>query len=380
MNDVPFHEVYIHALIRDEHGEKMSKSKGNVIDPLVMMEKYGTDAFRFTLAVLAAQGRDIKLSESRIESYRNFITKLWNAARFVFLNTGTVSDITHRSLKGLANKWILSRLHRTIENTRKFLDSYEFDRAAQTLYLFTWNEFCDWFIETAKFNLQAQDVTIREETAWTLRFVLEVLLRLLHPFIPFITEELHNLLMPQEEKFVATMAYPTPGDARFFPDAEENMKGVMSVVTSIRNTRSTYNIPPAQKLNVVLREHQPGSFTPEMLELINHLANLESVQIAEANWSPEKGTSRDVTEKAEVYIPLGGIVDFEKEYQRLSKKISKMRERLKQLTEKLQNEAFLKNAPAEVVQKIRTEAVRVKSELEVFTKNLEEIDRMARSS
>ena len=248
MGDVPFRDVYIHALVRDEHGKKMSKSLGNVIDPLMVMDKYGTDAFRFTLAALAAQGRDIRLSENRIEGYRNFMNKLWNAARFTLpycekidsnLDFGSISNFS------LPERWILSRLNRTIDTVRKALENYSFNDAAQSLYEFSWHEFCDWCLEISKIQLADEDPVVSSRAAAVLNHTLDSLLRLLHPFIPFITEEISSKLNSGSGPILRG-EYPTQNDSLIDEKAERDMNFLMSVISAVRNLRAEMNVAPGQ--------------------------------------------------------------------------------------------------------------------------------------
>ncbi len=250
MGDVPFKDVYIHALVRDELGKKMSKSLGNVIDPLEVMDKFGTDAFRFTLAALAAQGRDIRLSESRIEGYRNFMNKIWNAARFAlpYVESLPADAIPDKSTNlPLADRWILSRLNRTVQEVRRSIETYCFNDAAQALYHFTWHEFCDWYIEESKIPLNSGDPARASTTAATLNHVLNSILQLLHPFIPFITEEIASKLNPERSTIIRG-PFPTFDEERIDAEAERQMNVIMGVITSVRNIRSEMNVPPSKIL------------------------------------------------------------------------------------------------------------------------------------
>ncbi len=251
MGEVPFRTVYIHALVRDEKGQKMSKSRGNVIDPVVMIEKYGADALRFTLAALAAQGRDIKLSESRIEGFKHFVNKIWNATRFVLLNLKDYEpvDLSPEALP-LPSRWILSRLQRTIETVRDRLEAYEFDQAALTLYHFFWHEFCDWYVEASKLYLREED-SRRKETQNVLLRVLDASLRLLHPFMPFVTEELWQAL-PGTGEALMVASYPRV-DPRFLsPESEKAMQLLQEVIVAVRNIRADYRLHPTQRIPVVV--------------------------------------------------------------------------------------------------------------------------------
>ena len=285
MKDVPFREVYIHALVRDEQGKKMSKSLGNVIDPLEVMEKFGTDAFRFTLAALAAQGRDIRLSESRIEGYRNFMNKIWNAARFALPYLEGLDDKTipkSSELPNLPDRWILSRLNRVSAEVQEAIETYRFNDAAQALYHFTWHEFCDWYIEQAKIPLTGNNADETRKTALVLRHVLDAIMRLLHPFIPFITEEIASKI-PMNDKTVMRGPFPVFDPARIDSEAEQAMDLLMGLVGSVRNIRAEMNIAPSKTLPVIVF---PSSVKERDLvetnrTMIGSLARISSMDLAD---------------------------------------------------------------------------------------------------
>jgi valyl-tRNA synthetase len=247
MGQVPFRHVYIHALVRDVEGQKMSKSKGNVIDPLDVMEKYGTDALRFTLAAMASPGRDIKLSEERIEGYRNFANKLWNAARFVLMNLEGPRTEAPLADRPITDRWIMSRLHRCIREVNRSLEEYRFDEAANCIYHFIWHEYCDWYIEFTKPTLADQNSHLAAVMRTTLVESFETLLRLLHPFMPFITEEIWQTI-PHAGASIMISEYPTPILTHISGETEEEISVVQSVVSKIRDSRSSQGIPPSQEL------------------------------------------------------------------------------------------------------------------------------------
>jgi len=250
MGQEPFRDVYIHALVRDAEGQKMSKSKGNVIDPLAVMDKYGTDALRFTLAAMASPGRDIKLSEERIEGYRNFANKLWNAARFILMHLEGPRADAPVAERPAADRWILSRLHRCIGEVNASLEAYRFDEAANTVYHFIWHEYCDWYIELAKrgalVNKESQQAAL---TRTTLMESFETLLRLLHPFMPFITEEIWQAI-PHNGESIMVSPYPTQNSALINTVIEQEIESLQNVITTIRDLRSSQGIPSNQKVAV----------------------------------------------------------------------------------------------------------------------------------
>ncbi|HXG04389.1 MAG TPA: class I tRNA ligase family protein, partial [Candidatus Binatia bacterium] len=352
--DVPFRDVYIHALVRDPEGQKMSKSRGNVIDPLVMMDRYGTDAFRFTLVALAAQGRDIRLAEERIEGYRNFANKLWNAARLVLTNLdGYDPGGRRRAAPTLVDRWITSRLGATIAAVRRHLRAYRFNDAASAVYQFLWHEFCDWYLEAAKVSLyRAESPAVRDRTRHTLVTVLEATLRLLHPFMPFITEELWQRLPRPAGGPPSIMVAPYPRAGRRDEVAERQMAVVMEAVTAVRNIRSEMRIAPAVTLGVTVRpapEH--ARLFPEAAPVIEFLARCRLTVAADA--ARPAGSALAVVGSSELYVELAGVVDLAAERARIEKELARLDESIRQLAARLERPDFLERAPAEVVAKER---------------------------
>ncbi len=362
MGDVPFYDVYIHALVRDEKGQKMSKTRGNVIDPVEMMEKYGTDALRFTLAILAAQGRDIRLSEKKIEAYRNFVNKIWNAARFVFMNLEGFrkTGISHESLS-LADRWILSRLNRTVEIANKALKEYEFDRYASSIYNFTWHELCDWYIEISKEALYGKDEERRLLVQNILVHIFDVLMRLLHPAMPFITEEIWQALpLERSAESIMVAEFPKPESSWFDEDAERDMGFIMDVTAAIRNVKADMGIPLTKRIDVIAEaKGREKALIEQYSSYIRALAFTERISVMEEVERPSKSAVRVVGDTS-IYIPLGDIIDFEKEKTRLSKELLKVEKELERVNKKLSNKNFLEKAPVEVVEKERA----IKAELE----------------
>ncbi len=250
MGDVPFRDVYIHALVRDAEGQKMSKSKGNVIDPLEVMDRFGTDAFRFTLAALAAQGRDIKLSEERIEGYRHFVNKIWNAARLVLMNLDEAAPPAKPD-HSLAGRWILTRLGQVSAEVSRALDEYRFNDAANACYQFVWHELCDWYLELAKEGVYGRDKALQAATRGTMQEALQAALKLLHPFMPFVTEEIWQKL-PGTEGSIMRAGFPQPGEFPSDEDALRDMGVLTGVITGVRNIRGEMNVPPSSKVNLVI--------------------------------------------------------------------------------------------------------------------------------
>ena len=354
MKQVPFHDVYIHALVRDAEGQKMSKSKGNVVDPLELMTKYGTDAFRFTLVALAAQGRDIRLSDERVEGYRNFANKLWNAARLVLSNLdGYDAAAGRRGKPDLAARWIDSRLQATIGAVRAHLKAYRFNDAAGAIYQFVWGEFCDWYLEIAKLDLyRADDPTRRVATQHALVSTLETTLRLLHPFMPFITEEIWQRL-PHEGESIMIAPYPKVVRRRVDPEAEREMAVVMGIVTAIRNIRGEMRVAPGLTVSAIVK---PGPEAPTALVSAN-ASLIQTLARAAVTVDPQASRPRSsalgVVGGIEIYVALEGVVDLGAERQRLQKEIKRAEDAIAFGRAKLARPEFAERAPAEVVDKER---------------------------
>jgi len=373
--DIPFRDVYIHALVRDSEGKKMSKSKGNVIDPVIMIDKYGTDAFRFTLAAFAAQGRDIKFSEERVEGYRHFVNKLWNASRFIMMNLDgeSVPESVSIGDMDLSGKWILSRLAHTADEVNTALDEFRFNDAANAVYQFLWKEFCDWYIEMAKTVLYGDSTEDKARTAGCLYHVLETSLRLLHPFMPFVTEEIWQKL-PHEGETI--MLRPFPAGLQRDEEAERLMGYVMEAVSEIRSIRGELNIPPSVELEAHIRARNSDvdSILAGFGPVIKKLARLGALVTGTATDRP-KGSASAVTSNMEVYVPIRDVLDINAEIERLKKELKKVNETISFLDRKLLNEDFLNNAPPAIVDK---EKKRYRESIEKREKIEDNIERMAR--
>ncbi|MBF0559132.1 MAG: valine--tRNA ligase [Nitrospirae bacterium] len=355
MDRVPFSDVYIHALVRDAKGQKMSKSKGNVIDPLVMTGKYGADAFRFSLAAFAAQGRDVRFSEERLEGYRHFINKLWNAAKFIIkyeADWKTKDPYSYGEELDIASKWILSRLAVTIDEVNKNLGNYRFNDAAGSIYHFIWHEFCDWYLEIEKPVLYQDNSEEKSAVVACLFHVLEQSLKLLHPFIPFVTEDIWHNVFAGDEKEVSLMNEAFPVDLPVFPDAERQMGILLNAVTAIRSIKGELNIAPSLEITADIR-----TFSDEVKDVIqNNVPSIKKLtRCREINAGPDirrvEGSAVAVYEGMEVYIPLSGLLDVGSEVKRLQKELDKTDEALSFLNKKLLNEDFLRNAPKNVLEK-----------------------------
>ncbi|MBI5137604.1 MAG: valine--tRNA ligase [Nitrospirae bacterium] len=358
MGDVPFRDVYVHALVRDSQGQKMSKSKGNVIDPLTVIDQYGTDAFRFTLAAMASPGRDIRLAEDRIAGYRNFANKIWNAARFIEMNLPegqppTLDLAAAVSGGGIPERWIAGRLEQTAAEVNRQLADFRFDEAARVLYNFVWGEFCDWYLELSKPALNGDDEAIKGTTRAVLVGVFDGILRLLHPFMPFITEEIRSLL-PNTGGTIMTAPFPEGNPALVDADANAVIAGLMEIIGGVRNIRGTMNIPPSTELAAVVRTASAES-ARQVLAGAPYLARLAKVTTLTAGPDATRpaASATAVWSGGEVYVPLAGRIDVAAETARLSAQLAKVDKELDGISRKLQNPDFVERAPAEVVDKER---------------------------
>ena len=381
MGEVPFRDVYVHALVRDEEGKKMSKSKGNVIDPLNVVDEYGTDAFRFTLAAFAAQGRDIKMSVKRVEGYRNFINKLWNAARFALMHLDRPYAQIDGEALSLPDRWILARLRKVTQEVENALDTYKFNEAANAAYQFVWHEFCDWYLEAAKPALYGKDQDRSRDAArqvlWT---ALRDILILLHPFIPFVTEEIWSKL-PGTQGSIMRADFPRPGtalDDAALQESERHMALLMEIVTAVRNVRGEMNIPPSARLRVTLvpADDETRRIVAQHADIVTNLALLSELQVgADERRSPTAATA--IAGGVTILVELKGIIDFAQEIQRLQKELQKLEGELATFAKKLGNPGFLAKAPAEVVAEVRNkqeQALQTRAKLE---STLERVRRFA---
>ncbi len=352
MDNIPFHSVYIHALIRDSEGQKMSKTKGNVIDPLTMMDKYGTDALRFTLAAFAAQGRDIKLSEERIEGYRNFCNKLWNASRFVLMNlddyNGTYKLIPNGE-RPASHRWILSRLNEACREVNHALEEFKFNDAASSIYKFIWNEYCDWFLELSKPHLYGGND--RKETQNILVYVLENCLRLLHPFMPFITEEIHSKL-PGTTGSMMENTFPEYKENNVDLEAEKTFSTVINVIDCVRNVRGEMNLNPGLNLDLLIRTRHDHEVTTlnNNTQYINSLGRANLIKSGPTVKKPRVSIS-SVCGEMDIFIPLEGKINFTEEKNRVEKELNKIEKDIIVLVKKLSNKNFIDKAPPEVIEK-----------------------------
>ncbi len=374
MDEVPFHTVYIHALVRDEKGQKMSKSKGNVIDPLELIDRYGADALRFTLTAFAAQGRDVKLSESRVEGYRNFCTKLWNAARFCEMNECRPdAGFDPRSIDGSLNKWIVGKTVEAEARTREALEAYRFNDAASVIYHFVWGTYCDWYLELSKPALQGEDSDAKTEARATAAWVLDQILMLSHPVIPFITEELWQTIAERPVEKLIGAEWPTYDTALIDPQINAEIDWVVRLISQVRAVRAEMNVPPAAKVPMLLKDAGPDAtrYLEAHRDVIERLARLESSEILTGD--VPVGAVQDVIDETTIVLPIADVIDLKEERARLEREISKQDQEISRFEKKLSNEKFIANAPEAVVETERerlTEAQQTRDKLQDARKRL----------
>ncbi|RDI91051.1 valyl-tRNA ligase [Thermosipho africanus Ob7] len=352
MGKKPFNDVYIHQLVRDKFGRKMSKSLGNGIDPLEVIQEYGADPMRFTLALLAAQGRDIKLDIKNIDTSKKFANKIWNATRFIIMNLEDYKEIPLENLN-LSDKWILSRLQKTIKNVTNAIEQYEFNLAAREIYNFFWDEFCDWYIEVSKPRLKTEEKHLVQNVLVT---VLDNSLKLLHPFMPFITEELWQKL-PTSGESITVSEWPKVNDKLIDNISEKRFSLLMNIIKGIRNVKAEINIPQSQKVNISSNH----DFTEEEKLYIRTLGNVENIKISDQK--PEKSASAFVNNELEVYVELGNLIDIETEINRLNKKIEKLEKDAQKFRIKLSNKKFLEGAPEEIVEEAKEKLANIEEQI-----------------
>jgi len=353
MEEIPFKDVYLHALVRDAEGQKMSKSKGNVMDPLLVMDKYGTDALRFTMIAFAAQGRDVRLSEDRIEGYRHFINKIWNAARFALLHIRDshptpIEEIDPETLS-LPHQWILSRTNHTIGEVHKALNDYRFNDAAHSLYQFVWHEFCDWYLEWLKDILFGDDELAKTTGQGILFALLEIILKLLHPITPFVTEEIWSVL-PGNRSSIMTEPFPEQVDSWNNPEADASAELLMGVVTGFRNIRSETGIHPSARIDgfIICPVKHKAEVLKNNSKAVRERARVGELHILQEGKQPQ-GAASYIFNEIEIFVPLAGLVDVDQELAKLEKEMDKVSLQLKKVEGKLGNSKFLDNAPEEVV-------------------------------
>ncbi|HJU18368.1 MAG TPA: valine--tRNA ligase [Stellaceae bacterium] len=350
---VPFRTVYIHALVRDARGQKMSKSRGNIIDPLELIDRYGCDALRFTLLALAAPGRDIKLAESRVEGYRNFATKLWNAARYAEINDcAPVAEFRPQDCRLTVNRWIAGALAECAAAVAAALDAYRFDEAASRLYQFVWGTFCDWYLEFSKPILSGTDAAAGAETRAATAWVLGHVVHLLHPIMPFVTEEVWEHLAGAGAGLLMTGRWPDFPQGLADPAASAEMEWVVAAISAIRAVRAEMNVPPAARVPLLVKDAEPAVLD-RLARHREHFLRLARVEEITAVDTVPAGAIQTVVEGATLILSLGGVVDLAREKARLGKEIARLDGEIGKLAQKLANPGFLQKARPEIVEEQR---------------------------
>ena len=366
MDDVPFKDVYLHALVRDEKGQKMSKSKGNVIDPLILIDKYGADAFRFTLAIFAAQGRDIKMNVDRVEGYRNFINKIWNASRFILMNLGDNIPAIDESKLTSVDKWVLMKLQSAAKKASQAINTYGINEGANELYQFFWLTFCDWYLELIKDRMFKGSIEEKEQALATAAYVLEKSLIALHPYIPFVTEHIFQTLTGKE-----TIMYETYPDnlAYNFENEEKGIDKIIEAINLIRNIRGEYNVTPAAllKIYITTQDNNALSLFKSESPLIMKMGKAEALFF---NEEAPKDCAKSVGNGFEVMVSLEGAVNVAEEIARLEKEKKAVEKDVKLYGGKLQNQGYLAKAPAHVIEKDKKTFEEAKARLEKINEAL----------
>jgi valyl-tRNA synthetase len=351
MGEVPFRTVYIHALVRDQHGQKMSKSKQNIIDPLELIDQYGCDALRFTLASMAAPGRDIKLAESRVEGYRNFVTKLWNATRFCQMNGAALDPaFVPAACTQQVNRWAVGKIAQLGKDLDTAFANYRFDEAASALYHVAWHDFCDWYIEFSKPIITGEDAPAAAETRAAVAWALGQILHLLHPIMPFVTEEIWSQLGGAASGRLISAAWPVYGDGLIDTAAAAEMDWVIRLIGDIRAVRAEMNVPAAGRIPLLIKDADATARARLQAhgDIITRLARLDS--IADAPAAIPAGSVQLVLDGATAILPLAGTIDLAQERARLQREVGKVDGEIAKLEKKLGNDSFVAKAPPEVVE------------------------------
>ena len=375
MGETPFHTVLIHGLVRDEKGRKMSKSLGNGVDPLELIESYGADALRFSLAMGVSPGNDTRFSTDKVEAARNFANKVWNASRFVLMYIDSREELAGKALE-LPDKWILSRCQEAVREVSAHMEDGDFGLAAQKIYDFAWSEFCDWYIELAKSRLMGEDEASKTTVKAVLLHVLESLLKLLHPFMPFLTEAVYQNL-PGASGFLMLSAWPAIEDAFDFPEEENQMQGVMDVIRTIRNLRAEMNVPANKRVRLMLL---PAPGWEKALggaeQYLQRLAGVSHSEVISDRSAVTEKTVSAVCAAGELFIPLGDMVDFEKEIARLNKEHENLLKEIERAQGKLNNPGFMAKAPAALVDQEREKLATNQSMADTLLKRIAELKEM----
>ncbi len=356
----PFHTVLIHGLVRDDKGRKMSKSLGNGIDPLEMVERYGADALRMNMITGNSPGNDMRFYVERCEAMRNFANKIWNASRYVLMNlTIDKNELPPTEQLEQEDRWILSKLNRLVSEVTDNMEKYELGIAVQKIYDFIWDDYCDWYIELTKARLYAEEPERKLVAQQVLVYVLDQFLKLLHPFMPFITEEIWQAI-PHEGESIMIASWPVSDDALDFPAEESAMESVMEAIRAVRNRRAEMNVPPSRKSTLYIVTEKQSVFAQGQ-SFIMKLAYADSLQISSDIPEGADAMVSCITHDARMYMPMEQLVDLEKERQRLEKELTKNRRSLEGIEKKLSNPGFLAKAPEQVVSNEREKAEKIRA-------------------
>ena len=369
-HSIPFHTVLIHGLIRDPQGKKMSKSAGNGVDPIEMIDRFGADALRFNIITGNSPGNDTRFYVERCEAMRNFANKLWNASRFVMMNLH-VEDNKLPDKLTLPDKWVLSKLNTLVKEVRENLDHYELGVAAQKIYDFIWDTYCDWYIELCKARLNGDDAEAKEGAERVLLFVLTRILELLHPYMPFITEEIYQAI-PHESEALIIAPYPKYDQALSFPEEEASFELVMDAIRAVRSRRADMNVAPSRKAKLIVATAETDTFTAGA-PYFERLAGASEVEVVGEDYAPEAGMVTVTTHSARLYMPMAELVDIEAERARLTKELEKAKKQLEAQEKKLANENFVSRAPEAVVNAERERAEKAKALIANLEGSLKEL-------
>ena len=371
---VPFNDTYIHAIVRDKDGKKMSKSLGNVIDPLELIKETGCDAMRFTLAVSSGYNRNINLDPAKIEGYRNFVNKIWNAFRFIspYLENATdeaidVADLHHHE------KWILSELNDVVKSVTEKFDDYRFDEACSTIYQFVYEKYCSWFIELSKGVLNSNNESLKAQRANVLRYCFRQIVKLLHPVTPFITEELWQFLKREDEDLIVIQEYPKFNSEHVFNSDVQNMEKFIEIVTSIRNLKNTVNVSPKEEIEVRLFTDDEGlaKYFYQSRGFLKELAKVKAGKIKDKSVERPAKSVMKATTHTEIFLPLDGVIDINVFVEKLKRDKEKTEKEFQKVDKKLKNPKFMENAPDDIVEKVRAEASEFEEKLKSIENSLE---------
>ena len=370
MGKAPFEKVAIHGIVRDEQGRKMSKSLGNGVDPLKVIEKYGADALRFSLASGVSAGSDMRYVEKKVTAAGNFANKIWNASRFIAMNSDGTEQLELENID-VADKWILSRLSQVTKEVSDNIDKFELGLASSKVYDFIWSEYCDWYIEMAKPRLYGEDEKAKKTALGVLRYVLIDALKLLHPFMPFITEEIFVEVLGAGESI---MISEWPKGELHFEEDEKRMSAVMDVIRTVRNIRAQMNVPPSRKAALKIRTDREAD-VKECELYIKRLAGASEVILMEEGQT-ESGAASAVTELGEIFLPLGELVDISKELERLNKEKANLESEIKRAYGKLANEKFTSKAPEKVVNEEREKLAKYQDMLDKLLEQIKSFEEL----